>query len=616
MVNTPTTRLVQRVAAATAALALPAMAIATVPAHAGEDSDDTADVDRLTVATAQSVDTFNPFLARYVIEYTTRHMVYETLVRSSAEDYSFEPGLATDWEESDDGLTWTFTIRDDSQWSDGEPVTAHDVAFTFQTMMDVEAYAGANADFVSILESVEATDDHTVVFTVTEPTTQLMTGASDYSIVPQHIWADIDNPGEYLNDDFPLVGSGPFQIVEYETDQFIRMEANENYWAGAPGFDELVFRYYTEPDAQIAALETGEVDIVGFGAITPAQYAALQDHENIDVINAQNRRWVSLVFNVGARTIDGEEFGTGHPALKDPEVRRALHHAIDKPQLVETVLDGFGDPGVSIVPKIFETFHWDPGEDERVSFDLDQARQILDDAGYEMGADGIRETPDGEPLEFRLFYHADNAYYASIVQFLEEWWEEIGLAIEVTPIDGPVLNDNVYAGDYDIAFSGWGVGPDPTSILAMHTCEVLPTEAGDISQRSHETFYCNPEYDDLHEQQKGETDVNARAELIKQQQQILYDDAPVIWLYYQNTLEAYRSDRVSNLTPQPADNGMITGQQSFMWAFHSATPAGGGSSGDGMGPVTITVGAAVVAVGVLAGVALAVRRRRTAEERE
>lgn len=607
MTMKPSSRRWRQLAVAAVALAVPAAAIA-MPAQAAEEEDTS---NSLLVAVNQEVDTFNPFKSRFIITYNTNLLTYDTLIRTGADDYEPIPGLAEEWEESEDGLTWTFTIRDGVEWSDGEPLTAHDVAYTYQLLIENQGIHDWNIDFAGNLASAEAPDDTTFILTLLEPApAEILSGGT--FIVPQHVWETYDDPSDdQVNDQLPIVGSGPFQVAEHRAEEFIRLEANEEYWDGAPGFDEIIYDYYSEPDAAVAALEAGQVDIVS--GLNPAQATALDAQEHVTVNNAQNRRWVSLVLNHGASTADGTEFGDGHPALQDQVVRQAMHHAIDKQQLVETVLDGNGDPGVGIVPKIFETFHWDGGDD-LVEFNIDEANAMLDAAGYERGADGIRTMPDSdEKLSFRFYHHADNTDYATVVQFVAEWWEELGLEIDTEPIEQTVLNDLVYLGEYDVAFSGWGVGPNPTGIISQHTCAVMPT-LQDGTERSHENFYCNPEYDALHEQQKVESDVDARAELVKQQQQILYNDVPVIWLYYQNTVEAYNSDKVENLRTQPAEGGMITGQQGFLWAYHEAQPTGSGSDGVSTG---VLIGAgAVVLVGAVAGGLLYTRRKSTADERE
>ncbi|MCD0446853.1 ABC transporter substrate-binding protein [Glycomyces sp. A-F 0318] len=600
--------LTRRCLSAAVALTLSAGALAVAAPGAAAQEDE---VDTLLIATDQEVDTFNPFKRRFVITYNTSIMTYETLTRMGADDYEPEPGLATEWEESEDGLTWTFTIREGVEWSDGEPLTAQDVAYTYGLLIENQAIHDWNIDFAGNLVGAEAPDDATFVLTLAEPAPAEVLSREVF-VVPEHIWSTYPDPSADDANQLPLVGSGPFQVTEYETGEFLRLEANERYWDGAPGFDEVVFDYYAETDAAVAALEAGEVDIVN--GLNPAQIQALESQDHVTVNNAQGRRYVSLTLNHGTVTQDGTEFGNGHPALKDPVVRTALHTAIDKQALVDTVLDGNGDPATSLIPSIFEQWHWDGGDD-LVEFDIDAANRMLDEAGYARGEDGVRTMPDGgERLSFRFYHHADNTDYATIVDFLTEWWTELGIEIKAEPIEQGALNDRAYLGEFDIAFSGWGVGPNPTEQLGMHTCSVLPTLT-DGSERSSENSYCNPEFDALHEQQKVESDPAARAELVKQQQQLLYTDTPVIWLYYQNVLEAYNHDKITDMRVQPADGGMITGQQGFAWSYFTAQPAAAEDEGGTPAWVWIAVAAAVV-VAAAGAIVFVLQRRKTADERE
>ncbi|WP_158299701.1 ABC transporter substrate-binding protein [Glycomyces paridis] len=605
--------LTRRFLSALAVLALTAGALAVAAPGAAAQEDD---VDTLLIATNQEVDTFNPFKRRNVITYETSMMTYDTLVKMGTE-YEPVPGLATEWVESEDGLTWTFTIREGVTWSDGEALTANDVAYTYGLLIENQAIHDWNVDFAGNLVSAEAPDDATFVLTLAQPAPWDVLTREVY-IVPEHVWSQFPDPSADDANQLPLVGSGPFQVTEYKTDELIRLKANPDYWDGAPGFDEIVYDYYAETDAAVAALEAGEVDVVGSGmqgGLNPAQIEALAKQDHVTVNDVQGRRYVSITLNHGTVTQDGTEFGDGHPALKDPVVRKAMHMAIDKQALVDTVLDGSGSPATSIIPAIFAQYHWDGG-DSLVQFDIEGANALLDEAGYERGEDGVRTMPGGgQRLSFRFYQHADNTAYATIAQFAVEWWAELGIEVVPEAIEQGELNNLAYLGEFDIAFSGWGVGPNPTEQLGMHTCAVLPTLT-DGTERSSENSYCNPDFDALHEQQKVESDPDARAELVKEEQRLLYEDTPVIYLYYQNVMEAYDHDSVTGMTTQPTENGMVTGQQGFTWSYWSAQPVGG--DGDEGGPsawVWIAVAAAVIVVAG-AGFVLTLRRKKTADERE
>ena len=197
--------LIRRCLSAVAALALSAGAFAVAAPGATAQEDDT---DSLRIATNQEVDTFNPFKRRFVITYETSMMTYETLVRMSAENYEPVPGLATEWEESPDGLTWTFKIREGATWSDGEPLTAKDVAYTYGLLIENQAIHDWNIDFAANLVSAEAPDDSTFVLTLAEPAPAEVLSREVY-IVPEHIWSQYPDPSADDANQLPLVGSGP-----------------------------------------------------------------------------------------------------------------------------------------------------------------------------------------------------------------------------------------------------------------------------------------------------------------------------------------------------------------------------------------------------------------------
>lgn len=595
--TSPLWRIVTGVAAV--AVALPATACSS-----GDDGDET-----LIVSVDQTIQNLNPLTSFFSLNYQVNQLVYTPLIRYGAKDYSPVDGLATDWEPSNGDTRWTYTIRDGAQWSDGEDITAADAEFTFRLLMEDAALRATHAELVDNFESVKATDPHTLVIDIKKPSSQMV--ALDTPIVPEHVWKDIDEPAKYKNTTFPVVGSGPFTASAFSVDEFIKFDANQRYFDGVPQYDQLVFQYYKTPDAAVQALHAGDVDIAR--GLNPAQFASLEGAQNITTNKARSRSTTSITFNVGARAQNGDEIGDGHPALRDATVRQAMHQAIDKEELIDKVEDGLAEPGVAYVPPIFADYWWDPG-DERVEFDIDAANRRLDEAGYERGADGVRRMPDGgRKLEFRLLHHSDNPSYATIADYLQGWWSDLGLSIKVDSADSTKLNDELYAGRYDVIFSGWGVDPDPTPILALYACSSLP-ETAESDERDTDTFYCNEEYDALFEEQKAESDLDRRARLVGRMLRIMYRDAPQVTLYYSNVLEAYRSDRWGGFVTQPAEDGMIGGQEGS-WGYASARPVA--ASGGGGTPLWGGVAAVVV---VVAGVGLWwwSRRRRaaTADERE
>ncbi|WP_139058287.1 ABC transporter substrate-binding protein, partial [Streptomyces prasinopilosus] len=253
----------------------------------------------LTVAVAQSVDSLSPFLAVRLLSTSIHRLTYEYLTNYDPEDNHVVPGLATRWKSSPDKLTWTYTIRSDSKWSDGKRATAEDAAWTFNTMMTDEGAATANGSFVANFEEVTAPSPTELVIRLKKP--QATMTALDVPIVPRHVWEKVDDFSKFNNDeDLPVVGNGPFVLTGYKADSYVRLEANEDFWRGAPKFDELLFRYYKDQDAAVSALRKGEVSFVaGSPSLTPAQAASLGREKDIKVNDAPGRRFYALATNPG-----------------------------------------------------------------------------------------------------------------------------------------------------------------------------------------------------------------------------------------------------------------------------------------------------------------------------
>ncbi|MHC0433756.1 ABC transporter substrate-binding protein [Streptomyces sp. O3] len=569
----------------------------------------------LTVAVAQSVDSLSPFLAVRLVSTSIHRLMYDYLTNYDPKDNKAIPGFATAWESSPDKLTWTYTIRGDSTWSDGERAAAEDAAWTFQTMMDDEGAASANGSFVSNFETVTAPSPDKLVIELKEP--QATMAALDVPILPKHLWEDIDDYTTFNNDKkFPIVGNGPFILTDYKVDSYVKLKANKDFWRGAPKFDELVFRYYKDQDAAVAALRKGEVSFVaGRPALTPAQAESLKRTENIAVNEGPGRRFFALAVNPGARTKGGQKFGDGHPALLDQRVRKALFHAVDRETIVDKVFQGHAVVGAGYIPPRFSDYFWEPSAEQKIAYDPERAARLLDEAGYRTNGDGKRVDDDGRPLDLRILCHATDPNDKAIGKYLREWWGELGIGLNVDCRDD--VSKPWYDGEYDLAFDGWSVNPDPDFVLSIHTCAALPAKAK--SSAATDNFICDRRYDELYRQQLAEYDPAKRADLVKRMESRLYDLGYMNVMAYPNAVEAYRTDHIESITTMPTDAGNIYGQDGY-WSWWSAVPAAeasgtdGGGTGGGTGLVVGVAAAAALLVG--AGVLVILRRRSTAEDRE
>ncbi|MEU0742148.1 ABC transporter substrate-binding protein [Streptomyces sp. NPDC006134] len=566
----------------------------------------------LTVAVAQSVDSLNPFLATRLVSTSINRLMYEYLTGYDTEDARAVPGLATAWKPSADKLTWTYTIRSDARWSDGRRITAEDAAWTFNTMMTDEAAGTANGSFVANFEKVTAPSPTELVIRLDKP--QATMAALDVPIVPKHVWEKVGDLSKFHNTgDFPVVGSGPFVLTGYKPDSYVRLKANDRFWRGAPKFDELVFRYYKDQDAAVAALRKGEVSFVaGSPSLTPAQADSLKGQENIKVNDAPGRRFYALAVNPGARARNGERFGDGHPSLLDRRVRQALFLAVDRKALVDKVFQGHAVEGAGYIPPRFSRYFWKPSPDQELAHDPARAARLLDEAGYRKDGEGRRLGKDGKPITYRLLCHATDPNDKAVGQYLEEWWGELGIGVRLDCLDN--VSDPWLAGTYDLAFDGWSVNPDPDFVLSIHTCAALPATPEDTGAT--DNFICDEKYDGLYARQLAEYDPDKRAALVKQLQSRLYDLGYMNVMAYPNAVEAYRTDQIASIETMPKAAGNIYGQDGY-WSWWSAVPADSGGSGDGAGSAAVVTGI-VVGLVLLAGAGgfLVMRRRATAEDRE
>jgi peptide/nickel transport system substrate-binding protein len=567
----------------------------------------------IKIGVTQSVDSMNPFLAVRLVTGSIQRMIYGFLTVPDSKTLQPSPDLAESWTTSPDGLTWTFKIRQ-AKWSDGQPITADDAAWTFNKMMTDDGAKTGNGPAVENFRSVTANGQE---LTIKLKTPQASMLDNPVPIMPKHVWEKVKNISEYDAEVYPTVGSGPYVAVEHKKDQFVRLEANPTYWRGRPKIDELQVIFYDNPAASIVGLKKGDIDLIG--RLNPPDFESLKGDDNIVQWNTQGRRAAYLQINHGATTSDNKPIGDGHPALKDPRVRTALHYAIDKQKLVDEVQGGLATPADgSIIPPLYKDFFWQAQGDEKVTFDVAKANKILDDAGYKKGPDGVRTMPDGSrKLQFRFSIHTDTPIEDKLAEYLTGWFKQIGITLTTKRLDSSKFTEETgTTALFDIAISGWSVNPDPEEVLGTHLCSRRPTASGQGGGT--ESFYCDPQYESLYLQQQKELDRTKRADIIKKMEERLYTDAPVIALYYPNDLEGYRKDRIASITPIPEDKGLLYGGSGY-WPFYTleaVSKDGAAVESGGMSGGAIAGIAAAVVVVLIGGFLVLRRRQGAADERE
>ena len=544
------TRTVRALVAAclVAALVLPAAAPATAQAE-----------NVLRVGTAQDLDAMNPYQTALVVGFEVFTLNYELLV-GFGQKLEPVPAFAESWTVNDAGTEYTFKIPEGKLWSDGEPATSEDVRFSIQLILDaVASEAGALClgyidPYITnaAVNKVTAPDPQTVVVTLDRANDRIL--STYVPIVPAHIWKS--KAKTICDDKFdaPIVGSGPYQAQEWQTGQQVRFAKNPNWTAGDLAAEEVVIQFFKTEDTMAQALRSGELDYVH--SVLSDQFDQLTGVENITTVAGTANGFTELGFNTYGTGTDKTIAGGGPStkALLDPAFRDALGYAIDKPQLIEKVLGGYGEAGTTQVPPFQTKWHTEPATVR--TFDLEVAKQKLEAAGYKLDSAGKLLDKEDKPIVLDLVFPDSDTTYATSAEFIKTWWADLGIAVNPSQYDSDTLVDLMlppeadpeadYKADYDLFIWGWAGDVDPNSLLEIFTCDQI----GNTS----DSLYCNPAYDTMFKQQNEATTPEARKGFLDQMQDIVYTEAPYHVLYYDANLDAYRTDRFSNWVNQP-DNG-------------------------------------------------------------
>ncbi len=495
----------------------------------------------LRIGWAGSPDTLNPGAAVLAEAYTIFELVYDSMYELNL-DGSFSLAVAESVERSADGLVYTYKIHKGIKFHDGKPMTAKDIVFTYNFYKAHEDFPYLNA-YTAYIDKTEAPDDYTVVVSLTDAIPNIESQLVYMYILPEHIWADYaEGAASTEFENVEMIGTGPFQMVEYKQGEFIHLKANKNHFLQPPKVDEVIFQTFESQDVLVQAIKSGQVDMITEMPATAVE--TLKDDPNIKVVTgAPFAPGVSdIIFNqIDPENCPTEDGGvcTGHPALRDRDVRLALAHATDKQKLIDVVLLGYGTPGLTLIPDGLGM--WFNNSIKDYAYDVAAANKLLDDGGYkDTDGDGVREMPDGSlPLTLRVHWPSDSIDAPRMAEMLAEMWLEVGVKTELQAMDPDALTAECCpAFDFDVILWGWGSDPDPSLLLGVHTTAEIPTGYN-------ETGYSNPEYDALFDQQATELNLQKRIELVWQMQQIAFDDVVYVIPYYEQAIQAYRVDRFS-----------------------------------------------------------------------
>ncbi len=561
-----------------------------------------AETVRFTVGVTQDIDSLNVTVGYLVIDYEIWNLTLPTLTSRASKDFATQAALADSWTSSEDGLTWTYKLRDGALWSDGEPMTSADLVYTIE-----RAVAESWMNHTSSVGNLTATapDATTVVVTSAVPDPKLPN--LDFYIVPKHVYEKIsaeDLPNYLAGDN---VSGGPFTIVERKEGEFVRLARNDNWYGKKPALEEVVFRLFETPEAQFNAMKAGDIDAIDDVPTNIFAKIIAGEEPGIEAVGGNQGSFSELAMNASCAT----GIGNGHVALKDKLVRQAINWAIDRDLLVDKLLGGNGIPGVTMVASADPALDLQIADADKFSYNPEKAMALLDQAGWkDSNGDGVRDK-GGVELKLRYFDRSTGTATAS-TPFITGWLKDIGIATEVQTYDESTLTAYQSKGEFDLYTWGWTPFIDPDPMLSYFTTAQVPTDP-DVGGYN-DGNWCNGEYDALYAKQNVEIDPVKRAAIVQQMLKVFYFDGPYAVLYKYDDLQAIRSDRWQGWTRQPENTGPVFFTSSSEVYQYITPKTGGGDSGGSSSTLLIVIGAVVVVA--LVGIGFNARKKKSADDRE
>jgi len=544
----------------------------------------------LRVGLVNPVDNLNPFIGYSTPSYLIYHLNYSQLTGYKAADVTPAPDLAESWSHDASGKVWTFKIRQGVRWQDGQPCTARDVAFTYTYI--IKNQMSAFTSYTAGIVKVEAPDDATAVFTCSKPKANIL--GMVVPILPEHIWSRIDpkTAGQSFQNKPPVVGTGPFQVVEFKRGEYTRLAANPAYFGGAPQIDELIFEEYTNPDTMVQDLKAGAIDACW--GIPEAQFKPLSQDPGFKAIDYVVKGFDELGFNCYTGP------SLGDPVLRDGKFRQALQWAIDQEKLVSIAYSGYATPGSTIMVQGFyrdPDWHWPPGADVAYSFDPAKATQAMAAAGYKTTGGKLLDKT-GKPITLRLFACEAPPQGQRIGKLLVGWLAAIGIDVKFTYMTEAAMNEylynqknGVFTPNMDLYVYNWTGDVDPDFMLSIF----IKAQIGNWS----DCAWWSPQYDALYSEQAATIDPAQRKTLIDQMQRIVYQQSPYIILAYPKGLEAVNTSRWEGWVQSPSGTGStifsVDNTDSYLYVHPKAGATAPNSAATAVVPILVAA-AAVVAV--------------------
>jgi len=435
------------------------------------------------------------------------------LLRYNQDTIELEPFAAESFEESEDHTKITFNLRQDLVWSDGEPLTANDYVWSWEQALIEENAWPRLGSYQPFITSITNSDDYTIEVELTDPiaiSLEKANGALTY-VLPKHIWESLDWSDPETNPEImaPSVSAGPFILDEWKKEQYATFVANESFFLGRPNFDKVTFQFYGNGNVALQALFEGEIDRYG---PNNEGWPDVQDNDSVVALQWDSPENGVLYFG----------FNTRLPMFSDAKVRQALNFALDKELITQELTYGLGQRALGMYLPTSWAYNPDV---EPFTYNVDKAKELLDEAGWAEGDDGVR-VKDGERLAFQFIFGPNNdPIREQMATVAQQMWGEVGAEVEVAGLEWGAFLQLTKEGPYD-----WGV------FLNMYIASIDPDmiwfkkEAGPAYNRA---GWENEQVQQLYADGLLEFDREKRAEIYKEAMNILTEESPWIYVYYE-----------------------------------------------------------------------------------
>lgn len=475
-------------------------------------------------------DRLNPIISSSAYSLEVDSYIYESLIDLDNETLEPKPKLATSWDISKDYLQYTFHLRKDVPWQDGKPFTAKDVVYTYDQIMNPKVDAGPARSYFKDIIRAEALNPYTVRFTLNRPNIDAMITLGLMRIIPKHIFDNGEDFNAHSNNRQPI-GTGPFRFVEWKTGRRILLKKNEEYWGEPYHFDQILFKIIPENLTSFWLFKKKGLDVLELSSLQWARQTESKKFQK----EFQKHKLYTLF--AGYNYIG---WNLRHPIFQDRRVRWAFAHLIDRQEINEKLLFNLRYQITGPYHPLRRNYNHRLKE---IPYDLEKAKQLLQEAGWEdRDGDGIREK-NGVPLRFSFLSPGGSPFHNQFVFIFRENLRAAGVDLELRQLDFVTMYKLIHDGDFDAYMGGWMRSAGEEDLYQIF-------HSSQIKGGSNYVGYSNPEVDRLLVEARGEFDDQKRAALYQKVHALIYEDQPYLFMYIIPDLFA-RSRRFGNVKEYP-----------------------------------------------------------------